>query len=70
MLNQETPLNPYSVMCVITHEGKEVGRIAAAAHNAEAYLTDMTKRYGSISVEYVEDSNAAMIDQMIRSPRE
>lgn len=69
MSNQETPLNPYSVMCVITHDGKEVGRVAAAAHNAEAYLTDMAKRHGSISVEYVEDSTAAMIDQMIRSPR-
>lgn len=63
-------LNPYSVMYVVKHEGKEVGRVAAAAHNAEEYLTELARQYGSISVDYVEDSTAAMIDQMIRGPKQ
>lgn len=61
-------LNPYSVMCIVKHDGKEVGRVAATAHNAEVYLTEMAQQYGSINVDYVEDSTAARIDRMIRSP--
>lgn len=67
--DKKAPLNPYSAMCVITHDGKEVGRVAAAARNAEAYIMELGRRYGSLNIEYVEDSTAAMIDQMIRRPR-
>jgi hypothetical protein len=66
---QKPPLDPYKVMCVCKHNGKEVGRIAAAAKNAEAYMTELTRHYGSLQVEYVEDSTAAMISQMFSRGR-
>lgn len=63
-------LDPYKVMCVCKHNGKEVGRIAAAAHNAEAYMTELVRHYGDLQIEYVEDATAAMVSQMLsRGPR-
>lgn len=61
------PLNPHSVICVCKHDGKEVGRIAATAPNAEAYMTELTRCYGSLEVEYVEDPDGAIISRMLSS---
>lgn len=51
-------LDPYKVICVVKFDGREVGRVAAAAQNAEAYITELSRQYGSVSVEYVEDPDA------------
>lgn len=59
-------LDPYKVMCVCKHNGREVGKVAAAASNAEAYITELVRHYGDIEVEYVEDATAAMVSQMLR----
>lgn len=67
--DERPPLNPSLVICVIKHDGKEVGRVAAAAHNARAYITELSRQYESITIDHVENSTEAMIDQMLRSPR-
>lgn len=61
-------MNPHSVICVCKHNGKEVGRIAATAPNAEAYMTELLRCYGGLQVEYIEDPDAAMISRML-SPK-
>jgi hypothetical protein len=63
----DKPLDPYKVMCVVTHEGREVGRIAASAPNAPAYLDELARFYGTLSVEYVEDPTAAMISRIFNT---
>lgn len=65
----KTPMNPYSVMCVCKHNGKEVRRIAAAAHNASAHIEELRRRYGSLEIDYVEDETAAMISQALHGCR-
>jgi hypothetical protein len=59
-INQQ-PLDPYKVVCVIKHDGKEVGRVRAAAPNAEAKLTELANYYGSITVDYVEDETGGIL---------
>lgn len=66
---EQKPLDPYKVMCVCKVNGKEVGRIAAAAKNAEAYMTELARHYGSLQVEYVEDATAAMLSQAMSQNR-
>lgn len=59
------PLDPSRVICVIKHNGREVGRVAATAPNASAYIQEMATAYGGCQVEYVEDADAAMISRML-----
>ena len=54
---QRKQLDPQIVVCVCTNmNGLEVGRIPAAARNAEAYVKALVRKHGSITVEYVEDA--------------
>lgn len=62
---EQKPLDPHKVICVCKHNGKEVGRIAATAKNAEEYISTLASHYGSLQVEYVEDATAAMVSQML-----
>lgn len=62
-------LNPYNVICVCKHKGKEVGRIAAAAQNASEYINGLASYYKEITVDYVEDKTAAMISQLFSQRR-
>lgn len=57
-------LDPYKTMCVITHEGKEVGRIPATATNAEAYINELVRFYKNVSVNYVYDANASLLAEL------
>lgn len=58
-------LDPYKQMCVIYSNGKEVGRIAAAAQNAISYIDEMARNYGSLEIKYEENELEASIGQMI-----
>ena len=51
-------------MCVIKHNGKEVGKVPACAVNAEAYINELASHYGSLNIEYVYDRNAAFLAAM------
>lgn len=53
--------DPYKTMCVVKHNGKEVGRIPATAKNAEAYITGLVEFYKEVSVDYVHDENAGFL---------
>ena len=64
-----TPLNPHSTICVVKHKGREVGRIAATAPNASAYISELARSYKGCTVDYVEDEDAAMISRMVSSMR-
>ena len=48
-------------MLVIKHEGREVGRIAATAHNASAYVQGLASHYKQVEVDYVYDENAGLL---------
>ncbi len=63
-----TPLNPNNTICVLKHDGREVGRVAATAKHAQEYIKTMTEFYDKIEIEYVEDSMAASISRML-APR-
>jgi len=58
MSESTKPLDPHKVICVCKHNGREVGRIAATASNANAYMTELALRYRGLEVEYVEDAAA------------
>lgn len=53
-MSDKKPLDPYKTDCVCKHEGREVGRIAATAPNAETYITALASEYGELQIEYVE----------------
>lgn len=56
------PLEPSKTVCVVKHEGKEVGRIAASAKNASDYIQELAlhcgRQGGSVTVDYERDENA------------
>jgi len=66
--NTSKQQDPYKTILVCRHNGKEVGRIPATAHNAEAYMTELAKHYGGLEVDYVKDENAGLL-AMLHSPR-
>ena len=68
MAESTKQLYPHKTMCVCKHNGTEVGRIAATAPNAEAYMTELARFYGKLEVDYVEDATAAMVSQFFRRP--
>lgn len=65
----QKPLDPYKTVCVCKHEGVEVGRIAATAANASAYIDGLTRQYGSLTVDYVEDATYAMVSSLLSGRR-
>lgn len=60
-------MDPNNTILVIKHNEKEVGRIAATASNASLYIEKLGRHHGSLTIDYVEDPQEAMIDQMIRN---
>jgi hypothetical protein len=69
MPGEKQPMNPHSTVCVCKHNGKEVGRIAATAPNAAAYIDELARAHGGLQVEYVEDSTYAMVSRLVNTPR-
>jgi len=61
MSDKPTQGDPYKTMCVVKHNGKEVGRIPATAPTAEAYITELVRHYGDVNVDYVHDENAGLL---------
>ena len=59
-------LDPHKTICVCKSKGREVGRVAATAPNASAYMTELAQHYGELEVEYVEDEVAAMVSNLLR----
>lgn len=57
-------MNPYKTMCVVKHNGKEVGRIAATAPNAAAYIDELAAHYKEVTVDYVYDEHAGMLGEL------
>ena len=60
-----TPLDPNDTICIIKHDDREIGRIAAADPNATAYIAALAMNYGSLTVDYKEDKDAAIISRML-----
>lgn len=58
-------LNPANTICVFKHGGREVGRISATAKNLTSYTNLLVESYKGLSVEYIEDPDAAMISRML-----
>lgn len=69
-MDTQTPqMDPSSIICVIKNsDGKEVGRIAATAANATLYINELGRHYGSLTIDYEQDSDAAMISRMLSRP--
>jgi hypothetical protein len=57
----EKPLNPYKTICVCYANGKKVGSVPATATNAEAYMTELARFYGSLEVKYEEDLTGGLL---------
>ncbi len=55
------PLDPHKTICVCKHDGKEVGRIPATAPNAPDYIQELMLLYGSLQVEYEEDTTGGLM---------
>lgn len=63
----EKMMDPNKTVCVVKNSaGKEVGRIAATAKNAEAYITELGRCYGSVTIDYIEDADYAMVSRLFR----
>ena len=62
-------LDPNKTICVVKHDGKEVGRIPASADNASDYITELTKLYGGVHVDYEPDENAWLLAAMHSRPK-
>lgn len=58
---EKEPLDPHKTICVCYHNGKEVGRIAATARNASAYMTELASVYGDLQVDYEEDPTGGLL---------
>jgi hypothetical protein len=52
---------PYKTTLVCKFKEKEVGRIAATAVNAEAYITELANHYGELQIDHEHDENAGML---------
>lgn len=67
-------LDPHKTIGVVKVDGREVGRKAVTAKNAQAYFDELTSfhlRQGakSVTIEYEEDATAAMIGHMLSGGR-
>lgn len=58
-------LNPANTICVFKHNGHEVGRIPATSKNLTSYTNLLAQSYKELTVERIEDSDAAMIGRML-----
>lgn len=56
-------LDPYKTICVVKHDGKEVGRVPLKAPRSQDYIAELVRHYGKVNVEYEydEDGLLAMI---------
>lgn len=62
-------LRPEHTMLICKNkDGREVGRIPAAAPNASAYMQELASHYGELKIEYEEDRNAGLL-ALLHSPR-
>jgi hypothetical protein len=61
----EKQLDPNKVICVCKAGDKEVGRIAATAPNFTSYVTELSRQYGHVTVDYVEDADEARVSEML-----
>jgi hypothetical protein len=68
-MSEEKAMDPQRVVCVVMHNGKEVGRVRAAAPHAERYITGLVEHYHSLQVEYVEVSSDVISTMMLVEPR-
>ena len=58
-------MDPAKTICVVKHNGKEVGRIAATAPNASAYITGLVQRHREgVTVDYEENATEAMVSRL------
>lgn len=65
----EQPLDPSKTILVIKRDSREVGRIAATAPNAEAYIAEIIRSGGNVTVDYIEDELEAQMSRLFSSPR-
>jgi hypothetical protein len=42
------PLDPHKTILILKHDGKEVGRVAATAPNANEYMEELGRHYKEI----------------------
>lgn len=60
------PLDPCKTIRVVTHDGKEVGRIPASAPNAEAYITELIHHYSRCKINYEPDTSGGLWAMMLQ----
>lgn len=65
----DSPINPQNAVCVLRHEGKEVGRIAATAANQTEYINELTRYYKTLDIDIEENADYAMVSRMLSKPR-
>jgi len=67
MPNQQdnTALDPAKTVCVIRHNGKQVGRIAATGPNASEYIAGLVQHYREgVTVDYEQIETEAMVSRL------
>ena len=63
-------LDPDNTVCIVKHNGKEVGRIAATAPNASDYITGLVSHYGNgVTVDYEESPTEAWVSRLFQTKR-
>lgn len=68
MNNQQ--LNPDTTICIVKHNGREVGRIAATAPNSSEYINELVRHYKTgVTVDYEENATEASLSRLFRAPR-
>lgn len=62
---EQEAFDPRKTMLVIRYNGKEVGRIAATARNADDYIMELGRHYNDLEIDYVYDEYAGTIADML-----
>lgn len=61
-----TQMDPNKTVMVLKSKGKEVGRIAATASNAQAYVKETGRHYGTLEIVYERDDDAWLYAALTR----
>lgn len=65
---EQPQMRPEKTMLVCKHNGKEVGRIPATAHNASKYVEELALHYKEMTVDYEYNEHAGML-ALLHGPR-
>lgn len=70
MTKNSQQLNPDTTICIVKHDGKEIGRIAATAPNASEYINELVRYYKTgVTLDYEENATEASLSRLFSTPR-